>query len=73
MRGLLLTQIVVSVVYVFDVSAFPFIHVPFVFLTALYLVSMAEVWGLSRLAGYLRRRLAQVGLISASAGEAGVR
>ena len=63
-------QVVISVVYVFDVAAFPFIHVPLVFLTTLYLVSMAEVWGLSRLARYLRRRLVQVGLISAVTGDA---
>lgn len=54
---LLLAQGVISAVYVFDVSAYPFVHVPLLVLTILYLGSILELYGLVRMAGYVRRRI----------------
>ncbi len=52
-------EALISVVYVFDVSAYPFVHVPFVFLTLLYFGSMVELFGLVRILRFMRLRLAR--------------
>ena len=54
---LLLAEIFVSAVYVFDVSTYPFIHVSFYLLTLLYFASILEVYGLFRVARSISRRL----------------
>jgi hypothetical protein len=54
---LLMLEAFISAVYVFDVSAFPFIHVPFYLLTLLYFASILEIYGMFRLARAVRRRL----------------
>jgi hypothetical protein len=54
----LLVEGLVSAVYVFDVSAYPFVHVPFILLTLLYLGSMLEILGFVQVARFLRRRFA---------------
>lgn len=53
---LLLLQVFISAVYIFDVSAYPFVHVPLYVLTALYFGSVLEMYGLSRLVKFLSRR-----------------
>ncbi len=54
---LLILEALMSAVYVFDVSAFPFIHVPFYLLTLLYFASILEIYGMFRLAKSVLRRL----------------
>lgn len=49
--------IVISIVYIFDVSAYPYMHIPFVFLTLLYFGSLAEVYGIGRTVSYIRRKV----------------
>ena len=46
-----------SAVYIFDVSTYPFIHVPFYLLTLLYFGSILEIYGVVRLARVISRRL----------------
>jgi hypothetical protein len=58
---LLILEILVSAVYVFDVSAYPFVHVPFLLLTLLYFGSMLELYGLVQLVKFVRRRIASFG------------
>ena len=49
-----------SVVYVFDVSAYPFVHVPLYLLTALYLTSILEIYGMFRLGRWVGRGFARL-------------
>ncbi len=49
-------EVFISVIYVFDVSTYPFIHIPLYALTLLYLASMLEILGLTRLVRFLSRR-----------------
>lgn len=49
-----------SVIYVFDVSAYPFMHIPFYLLTILYLGSVIEIYGIFRLGRWVTRRYAQL-------------
>ena len=48
-------QAVVSAVYVVDAGAAPIMHIPLLFLTALYFASIAELWGLSKVVSWVRR------------------
>jgi hypothetical protein len=57
MIRLLKIQIVMSVIYIIDVSAYPLIHVPFYFLTLLYLASMIEILGFAKLGKYVAKKL----------------
>jgi hypothetical protein len=57
---LLILQAIMSVVYIFDVSTYPFIHVPFYALTLLYFASILEIYGLVRLGRYVARRLSRL-------------
>jgi hypothetical protein len=56
---LLILQAIISVVYIFDVSTYPFIHVPFYVLTLLYFASILEIYGIVRLTKFLSRRLSR--------------
>ena len=49
--------VLISVVYVFDVGAYPFVHVPFLLLTALYFGSLAEIYGLKGIIRWLRGKI----------------
>ena len=55
---LLFLEATVSVVYVFDVGAYPFVHIPIEYLTLLYFASMIELFGLFHFVRFVRRRLA---------------
>jgi hypothetical protein len=57
---LLILQGIMSVVYVFDVSTYPFIHVPFYALTLLYFASILEIYGVVRLSRFASRRLSRL-------------
>lgn len=54
---ILILEALVSAVYVFDVSAYPFVHVPFYLLTLLYFGSILEIIGVVRMMRYVSRRL----------------
>jgi len=56
---LLVAEGLISAVYIFDVSTYPFIHVPFYLLTLLYFASTLEVYGMFRVARALSRRFCQ--------------
>jgi len=56
---LLILEAIISVVYIFDVSTYPIIHVSFYFLTMLYFVSMMEMYGFVRLVKFVSKRLAR--------------
>ena len=45
-----------SVIYIFDVSAYPFTHIPFYFLTILYFASILEIYGMFRIGRWVLRR-----------------
>lgn len=53
---LLVVEGIMSAVYIFDVSAYPFVHVPFYLLTLMYFGSILEIAGLYGLGRYLSRR-----------------
>ena len=59
---LLLFEIAISCVYVFDASTSPFLHIQLTYLTLLYLASMVEILGVFRFLRYLRRRLSKTAL-----------
>jgi len=56
---LLILEGIISVVYVFDVSTYPFIHVPFYVLTLLYFASILEIIGMVRLTRFVSKRLSR--------------
>ena len=53
----IIAQALISVLYVFDASASPILHIPLSFLTLLYMTSIVELYGFFRLIAYARRRL----------------
>jgi hypothetical protein len=57
---LLVLEALVSAVYIFDVSTYPFIHVPFYMLTLLYFGSILEMYGLVRISRFVMRRLSRL-------------
>lgn len=57
---LLILQAIISVMYLFDVTAYPLVHVSLYLLTALYLVSILEVFGMFRLARWFLDRFPQL-------------
>jgi hypothetical protein len=57
MASLPILVAIVSVVYVFDVAAYPFIHIPLYVLTALYFFAVLEMYGLVRAGRALKRKL----------------
>lgn len=56
-RIFFICAVAMSFVYVFDVSTYPFIHIPFYILTLLYFASIAELFGVTKLTGFVRTRL----------------
>ena len=56
---LLILEGIISVVYIFDVSTYPFIHVPFYVLTLLYFASILEIVGMVKLTRYVSKRLSR--------------
>jgi hypothetical protein len=56
---ILILEALMSAVYIFDVSVYPFIHIPFYFLTLLYFASILEIYGMVRLTRFVWRRISR--------------
>lgn len=57
---LLIAEALISAVYVFDVSTYPFMHISFYLLTSLYFASILEVYGFFRIARSVARRIGRL-------------
>lgn len=51
-------MLVWSGIYVFDAAFIPFMHIPLLYLTVIYLVAMGDLIGLSGLISWVRGRIA---------------
>jgi hypothetical protein len=56
---LLILEVIMSLVYIFDVSSYPFIHVPFYLLTLLYVASILEIYGMVGFVRFISRKVSQ--------------